>query len=327
MTDPTFQPTRRELLTGFATAAALAPLAAASARSILAPGLAFLAVGDWGRDGASHQRDVAARMGERAAAIGSAFTVSVGDNFYNTGVQSITDPQWRTSFEDVYTAPALRTPWYVALGNHDYRGVPQAQVDYTRTSPRWRMPARYFTQSFTAPDGQRVDLFVLDTSPMVKRYDSAKEADQLRANVESQDAPAQLRWLDAALGRSTAQWKIVAAHHPVFSGGTGHGSTPELIAEVKPLLERHGVQIYLNGHDHDLQHIVVGPVTYVCTGAGSETREVNRIAGTVFCSDRSGFTAYRIAGERMTVEFIDYTGTMLHRAEVTRTPLPLARAA
>jgi len=223
--------------------------------------------------------------------------------------------------------PALRTPWYVALGNHDYRGVPQAQVDYTRTSPRWRMPARYFTQSFSAPDGQRVDLFVIDTSPMVKRYDSAKEADQLRANVESQDAPAQLRWLDAALARPTAAWKIVAAHHPVFSGGTGHGSTPELIAEVKPLLERHGVQLYLNGHDHDLQHIVVGSVTYVCTGAGSETREVNRIAGTVFCSDRSGFTSYRIAGERMTVEFIDYTGTMLHRAEVTRTPLPLARAA
>ena len=266
-------------------------------------------------------------MGEHAARIGSAFTVSVGDNFYDTGVQSVSDPQWRTSFEDVYIHPALQTPWYVALGNHDYRGVPQAQVDYARTSPRWRMPARYFTHSHAAPDGQRVDLFVLDTSPMVRRYDSITEATQLRANVESQDVPAQLRWLDAALGRSTAAWKIVAGHHPVFSGGSEHGSTPELIAQVKPLLERHGVQLFMNGHDHDLQHIVVGPVTYICTGAGSKTRPPSAIAGTRFCSDRSGFTAYRIMGNRLHIDFVDYIGAVLHRAEVARTPAVFARAA
>jgi hypothetical protein len=31
----------------------------------------------------------------------------------------------------------------VALGNHDYRGVPQAQLDYAKTSSRWRMPAAF----------------------------------------------------------------------------------------------------------------------------------------------------------------------------------------
>ena len=309
-------PTRRTVLSLAAatTAAALTPRA--FARAAPTPALAFLAVGDWGRDGSSHQQDVANRMGETAARIGSKFTVSVGDNFYERGVQTIHDAQWRTSFEDVYKAPSLQTPWYVALGNHDYRGVPQAQVNYTATSRRWKMPARYFTQSFAAADGQRVDLFVLDTSPMVKRYDSAREHEQLRLNVEFQNPAAQLRWLDAALAASPAQWKIVAAHHPVFSGGSGHGSTPELIADVKPLLERHGVQLYLNGHDHDLQHIVVGPVTYICTGAGSETRSVSAIAGTRFASDRSGFTAYRIEGDRLTVDLIDYTGKPLHQAVV-----------
>ena len=309
--------TRRTVLTGIATLAA-APRAFARRAAAAPSGFAFLAVGDWGRDGTQHQKDVADRMGEHAARIGSRFTVSVGDNFYDTGVQTVNDAQWRTSFEDVYTAPSLKTHWYVALGNHDYRGVPQAQVEYTATSPRWRMPSRYFRQSFTAPDGQAVDLFVIDTSPMVKRYDSRKEHDALRLNVESQDVPAQLRWLDGALGASKAQWKIVAGHHPVFSGGSGHGSTPELIADVKPLLERHGVQLFLNGHDHDLQHIAVGPVTYICTGAGSETRPVSRIAGTRFCSDRSGFTAYGIEGERMRIAFVDYTGHVLHEAEVAR---------
>ena len=30
------------------------------------------------------------------------------------------------------------------VGNHDYRGVPQAQIDYAKASPRWRMLSRYF---------------------------------------------------------------------------------------------------------------------------------------------------------------------------------------
>ena len=320
--DPSPSLSRRAVLGGIATVAAIPALPAEAA----VPPLAFLAVGDWGRDGASHQRDVAARMGERAAADGAAFVVSVGDNFYEDGVQTVHDAQWRTSFEEVYTAPSLAKPWYVALGNHDYRGVPQAQVDYTAASPRWNMPARYFRQSIRSSDGQSVDLFVLDTSPMVKRYDSGREHDALRLNVESQDVPAQLRWLDAALAASRAEWKIVAGHHPVFSGGSGHGSTPELIADVKPLLERHGVQAYLAGHDHDLQHIVVGPVTYIQTGAGSETRPVSAIPGTRFAIDHSGFTAYRIAGDRMTVDFIDHTGTVLHQAQIARAPA-LARAA
>ncbi len=309
--------TRRTVLGGIAAtaSAAIAPRAFARAAD---PALAYLGVGDWGRDGTNHQKDVANRMGEAAAQIGSRFVVSVGDNFYEKGVQTVHDAQWRTSFEDIYTAPTLKTPWYVALGNHDYRGQPQAQVEYTATSPRWRMPARYFQQAVGLPGGPPVDLFVIDTSPMVKRYDSAREHEALRLNVESQDVPAQLRWLDGALARSTAPWKIVAAHHPVFSGGSGHGSTPELIADVKPMLERYGVQLFMNGHDHDLQHIVVGPVTYVCTGAGSETRPVSAIAGTKFASDRSGFTTYRIEGERMRIGFVDYTGRTLHEAVVER---------
>ena len=307
------------------TAAALSPRA--FARAAPAPGFAFLAVGDWGRDGTQHQQDVANRMGEVAQRTGSRFTVSVGDNFYSSGVETMHDAQWRTSFEEVYTAPSLQTPWYLALGNHDYRGNPQAQVDYTATSRRWRMPARYFSQSFAASDGLPIDLFVIDTSPTVKRYDSIREHDQLRANVESQNVPAQLRWLDSALARSRAAWKIVAAHHPVFSGGSGHGSTPELIADMKPLLERHGVQMFLSGHDHDLQHIVVGPVTYICTGAGSETRPVSAIAGTQFASDRSGFTAFRTQGDHMLVDFVDYTGETLHRAGIAREPNRLTPAA
>ena len=107
----------------------------------------FLVVGDWGKNGSQVQRQVAAAMGRAAAQVGSRVVVSAGDNFYPQGGASPADPHWRTSSEEVYTAAALQTPWYAALGNHDYRGAPQAQIEYSKRSNRWRMPSRYYKVS------------------------------------------------------------------------------------------------------------------------------------------------------------------------------------
>ena len=81
--------------------------------------LTFLIFGDWGRGGEFHQSDVANQMGLAATKRRCRFIVSVGDNFYEKGVRSADDPQWKSSFEGVYTAPSLNVPWYAILGNHD----------------------------------------------------------------------------------------------------------------------------------------------------------------------------------------------------------------
>lgn len=133
------------------------------------------------------------------------------------------------------------------LGNHDYRGVRQAELDYAAANPRWGMPARYYTLRPAA----FVELFFIDTSPLVHRY-RAKVHSAVAANVASQDAGAQLAWLDAALAKSDAAWKIVVGHHTIRSGGSEHGETPEMVDLVLPILQRRGVQVYLNGHEHDL---------------------------------------------------------------------------
>ncbi len=125
--------------------------------------LNFLAVGDWGREGDFHQRDVASRMGESAAALGARFVISVGDNFYEDGVAGIDDPAWEKSFERVYDAPSLQVPWWIALGNHDYHGNAQAQLDYSAKSRRWRLPARWFLFREAAPDGAVADFFETNT--------------------------------------------------------------------------------------------------------------------------------------------------------------------
>ena len=304
---------RRDLLRSIAAATALSAIPRTFAASDAS--LNFLAVGDWGRDGTNHQRDVAIQMGKAAAKKAAQHVISVGDNFYDNGVQSPTDPQWRSSYEEIYTADSLQIPWYVALGNHDYRGVPQAQIDYSKTSARWRMPDRYYKVVGADVGTPHIDLFFIDTSPLVHKYREDVHS-AIAANVASQDVTAQLVWLDEQLGRSAAPWKLVIGHHTVHSGGSAHGDTPELNDLIEPLLWKHRVQAYINGHDHDLQHIRRHGVDYVCCGAGSEVRPVNAVEGTLFCAARSGFAAMRCNPHSLRFDFIDFTGARLYRAEI-----------
>ncbi len=305
----TAHPDRRDILAGLAAVAAAAVTGTAMAAS--AKG-SFLVVGDWGRDGASHQLDVAAQMEKAAEEYGAKFIVSVGDNFYSNGVQSTSDPQWKTSFEDVYTGDHLQCPWYVVLGNHDYRGVPQAQIDYTRQSTRWRMPERYYKVAGFDIGSPNIDIFVIDSSPLVHEY--AAKTGMLGDNVKGQDTGAQLAWLDAQLGKSSAKFKLVFGHHTMFSGGSGHGNTPEMIERVLPILKKHGVLAYVNGHDHDLQHIKRDGINVVCSGAGSEVRPVAVVEGTKFCLSQSGFSIFTVTQDAVTIEFRNHLGSTVYSA-------------
>jgi tartrate-resistant acid phosphatase type 5 len=273
----------------------------------------FLVIGDWGRDGEGYQQKVANEMGKTAKQMSCNFVISTGDNFYEDGVKSVTDPQWKTSFEKIYAAPSLMIPWYVVLGNHDYRGNPQAQVEYSKTSTRWIMPARYFTVTKNIDDSTRVQFFFLDSTPFVESY---RKKNNYTANVSTADTKAQVRWLDSSLAASTAQWKLVVAHHPVYSASPKHGNTMELIQEVKPLLEKYHVQAFINGHDHDLQHLKSGTISYLTSGGGSEGRETGHNDMTLFSKGSAGFMTAVLSAKKMAIQFIDYKGKMLYEAVI-----------
>ena len=277
-------------------------------------GLNFLVFGDWGRHGRPDQTEVAAQMAAAAKATGARFVISVGDNFYEDGVTAIDDPQWQTSFEKVYGAPSLQVPWHVILGNHDYRGDCDAQIAYSRNSKRWNMPARYFSQTHQINATMAVDFFYLDTTPMLKGYYSEKKT---RDHVMTQDTGKQLSWFKKALAASTAPWKIVFAHHPIYSGGL-HGDSPELIENILPLLVQYKVQAYFNGHDHDLQHLQAGTINLFDSGAGSEFRPTLKTKRTRFARACSGFTAVSLQADHLNVRMIDNHGALLYTADIPR---------
>lgn len=265
--------------------------------------LRFAAIGDWGTGGARDQRRTARALTRSTRAFPLDFVISTGDNFYPRGVVSAQDPHWQASFARVYRDPALHCPWYVALGNHDHQGSLAAQIAYTQTDPRWRMPARYYRTTRNLPGGAAADFFFLDTTTIAGSSD-----------VIPGDA-AQLAWLESELRASRAAWKIAVGHHPLHSGGL-HGGSALLRATLEPLFDRHGVAAYISGHDHDLQHILAGGIHYLTSGAGAMTRPVTRIEGTRFAAARLGFLVATITAEAMDLRFVSESGRVLHRATI-----------
>ena len=290
----------------------------ARAEDASAGALNFSIIGDWGRHGRPDQMAVAQQMGLACAKAKAAFVISVGDNFYEDGVASVDDTHWKNSFERVYAAPSLQVPWYVALGNHDYRGSVQAQLDYGKNNARWKMPARYWRQVMAVDPATNVEFFFIDTSPMISAYATHPENKQMGIELPKQNVPQQLAWLDQALASSTAPWKLVIGHHPIYSAGLGHGSGEDLITKLLPLLQKHGVQVYICGHDHDLQHLQTGDVQLFISGGGSEHRPVFSIPESKFGRAASGFAMASLSAHEMQVRFVDDGGTLLYTAVVQR---------
>lgn len=260
-------------------------------------GISFLAIGDFGRHGAFTQKEVARDMGTVAEILDLNFTVSVGDNFYPNGVQSTQDYQWFSSFENVYTHHLLHEPWFVALGNHDYEGNVQAQIDYTAVSRRWEMPSRYFERLIKISKGKYLQLLVIDTNPFVAKYRSDP---QKYPGINNEDRKVQLEWIESRLNTKDPEiaWKIVVGHHPLYSGGKRKNEQETKDTELlfEPLFTKYGVDAYICGHEHDLQIIRKKDkkLTQFLSGAGSELRETGKTEGSLFAEAVPGFIAFTL---------------------------------
>ena len=267
----------------------------------------FIVLGDFGRVGDYYQKDVAREMGHATIALDAEFILSVGDNFYPNGVQSTQDYHWISSFESIYKDPGLYTDWYVALGNHDYRGNVQAQIDYSNISRRWNMPDRYYSKIFELDNGDKLLMVVMDTNPYIDGYYGNSEK---YPDIEKQDTLAQTQWIKEQLDIKdpSVRWKIVVGHHPMYSGGKRKNSEDTLLFEKKfaDLFDQYKVDAYICGHEHDLQ--IIKPkgryTTQFLSGAASEVRDTGEREGTIFAADIPGFMTFSIKGNQLLVQSV-----------------------
>ncbi|MBK9261664.1 MAG: metallophosphoesterase [Polyangiaceae bacterium] len=276
----------------------------------------FVAIGDTGK-GNQGQYDVAAAMAKKCEADGCDFVQLLGDNIYDSGVDSTSDPQWQSKFELPYAA--LDLPFWVVLGNHDYGGdgagtdfgKGKHEIDYTKISTKWKLPAAYYTRS-----EKHVDFFALDTNmAMFSQADNQKN-----------DVPT---WIAA----SKAQWKIALGHHPYLSNGK-HGNAGEYEGlPFVPIVNGKGVKdllddvvcgkvdLYLCGHDHSMQWLQpkCGSNTeLVISGAGASTSELKGGNPVHFESLDIGFFYVVIEDNVLTGQFYNAAGEVLFTRTITK---------
>ena len=274
--------------------------------------LNFFVISDWGWSGGKDQQLVADGMVKQAEINDPQFIVSCGDNFQIAGVASTQDPLWKNNFEDVYKNIALQIDWYPVLGNHDYKGNTQAQIDYSNISRRWHMPAHYYSIVRKINDSISARLIFMDTPPLVEEYHKKGGY----PDVEKQDTAQQMKWLANELA-SKEQWKLVFGHHPVYSASDKHGNTAEMIQRVKPLLEKYNAQFYFCGHDHDFQHLREKGknVDYVVTGTGGEPRPSSKNELSLFSNSTAGFSEVTFHADSIRVVFMGANGVPQHVIE------------
>jgi tartrate-resistant acid phosphatase type 5 len=218
--------------------------------------LNFLVVGDWGGDEnppftTDAEVMTAQGMEQKSEEYGARFAVSLGDNFYHSGVVDVHDERFQTTFENVFTGPHLQGTDFFRLiaGNHDHVGNASAQLAYSEVSDRWMYPDYFYDFTESVPNSPfTVQIVMLDTVIWAGQAFPDRKDEQMT-------------YLAATLAASTADHIVVAGHYPIWSV-CEHGPTPLLVDDVKPLLEQYNVSVYLAGHDHCAEVIVDSHVAY-----------------------------------------------------------------
>ncbi|CAN6313458.1 unnamed protein product [Urochloa humidicola] len=278
--------------------------------------LSLLVVGDWGRKGAYNQSRVAEQMGKVGEKLDIDFVVSTGDNFYGTGLTGMDDQAFEQSFTDIYTAKSLQKPWYLVLGNHDCKGDALAQL-----SPVLRkIDSRFICMRSFIVNTEIADFFFIDTTPFQLKYwthPKGNHYDWRGVAPREKYIANLLKDLDEAMKKSTAKWKIVIGHHTMRSV-SHHGDTEELLQLLLPILKANGVDFYINGHDHCLEHISSrdSSIQYFTSGGGSEAWRgffKPNEDSLKFFYDGQGFMSLQLHQDQADFIFYDVDGNILYQ--------------
>ena len=150
------------------------------------------------------------------------------------GVQSINDPELQESFLTPFK-PFLETeiPFYLTVGNHDYKGDPAVYLEVAKDYPSIYHPKNFYTKQFG-----KLCFFALDTTIFDKLYYFYKRGGQIR-------------WLEEEVERLKDQcdFSIAVAHHPLFSSGDRDRANPQLAIFLENYVFG-TFDIYITGHNH-----------------------------------------------------------------------------
>jgi predicted MPP superfamily phosphohydrolase len=300
----------RVLMDGFEAISSAGPL------HFKAPGAGpfqYLVFGDSGWDSPAQAQLASLMLGEKPDLV-----LVTGDLGYPFGTFSY----YETNYFNYYAGSMKSVPFFPCPGNHDYYFDSLESYLAMNPVPAERVPEQ---------DRGRYYSFDWDNTHFVS-------LDSMGCLVDAvEDDGRMLDWLENDLGTTRKYWRVVLFHHPPFAAGPNENDPKCTMARerIVPILERHGVQLVFNGHEHSYQrtepllngHVVRAGegIVYVTTGGGGS------VLYPVFASARvaAGASAYHYlrvenSGPRMIVYAIGEDGSEIDRVVLAPPPMLVA---
>jgi hypothetical protein len=147
-----------------------------------------------------------------------------------------------------------------------------------------------------------------------------------------------LNWLDQDLGATDKYWRIVFYHHPSYPTGAHVGDPLCVMAHshLNPIVEKHGVQLVLSGHEHAFERtyplLSDAPVasgtgtTYIISGGGGADLEtVGTLPQTALSMQVHNYSRVDVNGGQLTLSAMGVTGQMFD--QIVLNPMPVVPAA
>lgn len=216
--------------------------------------VAFIAMGDFGTKYSTplHVRDAVVRGAENNRwQYPHDFVVGVGDIAYYNGSYSEFERNFfgqmsgKNDLGNGRQSLLSRRPFVAVLGNHEYTG------DNENSTPEGFLDSFSNPISADIPTEQQGRYYSFDSGPA---HFVLLDSMRFQGNQPSERRN-MINWLDHDLGTSRQKWRIVFLHHAAYSHGP-HGTWGDIAtnrrlrSDLVPVLQKHGVQLVINGHDH-----------------------------------------------------------------------------
>lgn len=233
------------------------------------------------------------------------------------------------SFFEVFTgrqpgAPLLQNiPLFPSLGNHEYGEKPRSASNRDETES-----LQTYTTLFNLPGNERYyshdygNVHFIHLNIARQWTSDAATKPQWILGDPITPGSAQFQWLTKDLASNRQPWTVVSFHQPML--GQGHNTFPNfcnpvpkadgtyeyprdvLYNDVRPLLEKYGVNLVIWGHSHVYEHYQVGEIHYLeasCIGNtyGLPTKEPHGLVPVYQNSDERSFAYIQTDKAKMTV--------------------------
>ncbi|SBT33477.1 glideosome-associated protein 50, putative [Plasmodium ovale wallikeri] len=288
--------------------------------------LRFASLGDWGKETKSQLLN-AKYFKQYIKNERVTFIVSPGSNFLD-GVKGLNDPAWKNLYEDVYAEEKgdMYMPFFTVLGTGDWTGnynsellkgqgyymekdgqtsieKEEEKTDY----PKWIIPNywyHYFTH-FTVSSGPSIvktghkdmaaafifiDTWILSSNfPYKDIHEKAWNDLKLQLNVS----------------KKIADFVIVVADKPIYSSGSSRGNS-YLAYYLLPLLKDAHVDLYIAGHDNNMEVIEDSDIAHVTCGSSavSNGKLAMKSSKSLFFSTDIGFCIHELGSNGITTKFV-----------------------